>query len=200
MRMWCLRAVLVAALSVVGATGSIVAQQPVAAPAAPVTRGNGSDSQGMVRVDVVISRFQGEKRTGNFPYTLYATIGTNSSLRLGQNVPITTSVIPQGNDKATTPVTSYQYQDVGTNIDVGRLKTREDGRFEFDLTISASFFYAVAGGEARVATTADRPVFGQYTVSNHLIATDRQLVPFSIATDRITGESFRAEVTITALK
>lgn len=174
---------------------------PASPPAASTSQKDASpapsgqpESAGLLRVDVVVSRFSGDKRLASLPYTLYATIGSGASLRLSQNVPIVTSVGDQKN---------YNYQELPTKIDFVSSRERSDGRYEYQLNLSTNFFYAVPqspDAKLPVAPATDRPVFGDYTISNRLISRDGQTLTFSIATDRVTGETIRAEVTVTAVK
>lgn len=181
----------------------IHAQTPVSVSPAPAAAANAPaapkpESSGLlVRVDVVVAGLQGEKKLSSLPYTLYATPGSNSSLRLGQSVPIVTSVGPASNP--TTPVgKSVSYQSVGTNIDVSGFRVRSDGRYEMSLALSSSFVYAVPGGNSQQAV--DQPVIGSYTVNTPVIVRDGQTLSFSTATDKVTGETMRAELTVTAVK
>lgn len=133
-------------------------------------------------------RLEGEKKIGSLPYTLYAVPGNNSSLRFGQSVPVV-----QG-------AGSVSYQSVGTNIDVTGFRVRGDSRYELTLVASSSFLYPVPTSAGSTPLTAGQPVIGTYTINTPIIARDGQTIGFSIATDKITGETMRAEVTLTAIK
>ncbi len=60
-------------------------------------------------------------------------------LRLGSRVPIRSQVFtpPPADGKPATPMSQVNYENVGTNIDVGATAL-EDGRFEVTITISES--------------------------------------------------------------
>src|SRR5688500_17474362 len=96
------------------ATTSTIAQQPVPTPQAPATTAkpaapaDASESRAEsgrvpVRIELSLSRHQGDKRVSNLPFTLLTTVGSSIRLRVGSNVPI--------------GVASITYQSVGTNID-----------------------------------------------------------------------------------
>ena len=91
-----------------------------------------------IELQVVISRYQGEKRISSLPYVLslksYVNSlrggGTGASLRLGSRVPIRQQTfVPAADGKPATTTGSVNYENVGTNIDAGA-SALEDGRYE----------------------------------------------------------------------
>src|SRR5262245_20606720 len=82
-----------------------------------------------LQVQIVISRYQGEKRVSSLPYTLSMSTSSGMSqanLRLNSEVPVPTTIFsPAGDGKPSASSTSYTYRTVGTNIDV-RSVTRMD--------------------------------------------------------------------------
>ena len=89
--------------SILGA--SVRAQEP---PKGPVP----------LRLQVVISKYQGDKKISSLPYTVSVNSDrARASLRMGGQVPIVTTVtVGQGAEAKQQP--SVQYRDVGTSIDV----------------------------------------------------------------------------------
>src|SRR5688572_13366562 len=64
-------------------------QQPAPAKAPPQ----------VLKVDVLMSRFQGDKKTSSLPFTLWVNADGNPvSLRMGVDVPIGASTITSGNE------------------------------------------------------------------------------------------------------
>ena len=146
-----------------------------------------------LKVTVVISRMQGEKKTANLPFTL--SVNTNdqrTQLRMGADVPL-----PMTAATATTPV-SYSYKSIGTNIDCGA-DTLEDGRYRLMLTITDS---QVFSDSTKDATTTVRgvPSYQSFTTTTPLILRDGQSTQFTTATDKLTGEVVRVDVTLNVVK
>lgn len=200
-----LATVTISALVVVRSVALTHAQTPVPVPVTTTSAGSTTpaaavpkpESSGLlVRVDVVVIRLQGDKKISSLPYTVYATPGYNSSLRLGQQVPVVTALAsaPNGNEVSK----SVTYQSVGTNIDVNGFRVRSDGRYEMAIALSSSFVYAVPGSNTE--RTTDQPVIGSYTVNGPVIVRDGQTLSFSTATDKVTGETMRADLVVTAMK
>ena len=67
-----------------------------------------------VKIQLVLSRSQGEKKLSSVPYLMWVTAGESraTSLRMGVKIPVYS-----GGDNAG----AYNYQDVGTNIDCSML-------------------------------------------------------------------------------
>ena len=95
---------------------------------------------------------------------LRATEGQPAELRLGQEVPIpVTSFVSQFGTAGgipTTPVTSFQYRNIGININITP-KVFVDGEIELQLTLETSTQL-----ETRIIGGIELPVFGTRTVTN----------------------------------
>jgi hypothetical protein len=92
-----------------------------------------------LRVHLVITRFQGEKKVESLPYTLNVTAeGHKARLRMGVETPVPvtqyTTTTSEGSPK---PSTSFQYKNVGTNIDCSAREVGE-GHYELMLGIENS--------------------------------------------------------------
>ena len=183
MRTYVTAAVLILALATSGR-----AQEQKPAAASPTT----------LRVQLVVSRHQGEKKISSLPYTL--TVNTaerttgRSSLRLGTQVPITT-MSRQGNEANSPMVPTVQYRDIGTNIDCFAT-TLDDGRFKLDLTVEDSSVDKDAGGLA----TGAHPVFRSFRTTDSVMLRDGQTAQYSSATDKVSGEVWKVDVTLTVVK
>jgi hypothetical protein len=174
----------IAAMFVTG--GSVLAQSPqLPRPVFPV------------KVDVVISRFQGEKKTGSLPYSML--INTNAqrtSLRMGVDVPAGTTTTTREGVTTTQPT----YQNVGTNIDCS-VTTIGDGKFDVYVNVVDRSIFTGDPGDARPVTrSADPAAFRQFSISNYLSMKDGQTVQFTMATDKITGETLKIDVVLTVIK
>src|SRR5256885_12284314 len=77
-----------------------------------------------LRVQVVISEYDGEKKMSSLPYTLLINAenprGQKASIRMGLRVPVAASA------------NQFQYMDVGSNLD-GWAGRTDDGRFVLHL-------------------------------------------------------------------
>jgi hypothetical protein len=177
------------------AAGAItVAQEKPAAPAAEKP-----SMSTPLKIQVTISRFQGEKKLSSMPYTL--SVNTNnarteiSRLRMGGKVPIMTVAAPvvDGKQISVGPVT---YQDVGTNIDC-YASTTDDGRFKVTLTVEDTSVYPE---DQAVSTVRGHPAFRTLVLTNSAVLRDGQSSQFTTATDKVSGETVRIDVMISVVK
>ena len=186
-----------------GATANLSAQQP--APFQPVP----------VKVDVVLSRFQGEKKASSLPFTLFVNANTNNSvsLRLGVDVPVGTSAVTTGTEStpnnppgrsntstATSSTSSHvDYRNVGTSIDCWVSQIAE-GRFSVNLRVQDSSIFTNDSDAKMPIKVADPMAFRTFTFSNTLPMRDGQTLLWASGTDKITGETLKLEATLTILK
>jgi type II secretory pathway component GspD/PulD (secretin) len=120
----------------------------------------------------------------------------NSQLNVGANIPVpVTTFTPAGSD--TKPLTSWNYQNVGTNIDC-RVTATDDGRF--DLTVSVDESTVVTNADGASGSVAGVPVMRNFKSRNRLLLKDGQTRQYTAATDRVSGETIRIEVTLRAVK
>lgn len=189
--------------------GLLAASAPTAAQAPPpqaqrqaAALPNGGNVP--LRVQIVISRFQGEKRVSSMPYELSLRSGAgNASLRLGARIPVPSAAFVSVKDPAdptsvVQPLTSYNYENVGINIDCNATALENGG---FDLFIEVNESSAVTDvDELKAITGSNRPVFRSYQSENRLFMRDGETSQFTAATDRVTGEVVRVEVKLTVLK
>jgi type II/III secretion system protein len=170
------------------------AAPPAAKPSAPAA------AVALVKVQVVIGRYQGEKKISSVPYTLAVSTGpvNTTHLRMAAQVPVvSTSFTPNTpGGAAATPLMSYQYKDVGTNIDCSATVT-DDGRYLVAMTIDDSSVYP-EGEPAKSPTGA--PSFRSFRSSETVVLRDGQSTQFVAATDKITGEVVKIDVTVTVSK
>lgn len=147
-------------------------------------------------VQVVVNRYQGEKRISSLPYALAVNANDRSvsSIRMGARVPVVGT--PPGS-APNTPVL-VNYENVGTNIDCFA-RTTEDGRFQVNVTIEDSSVYQNVEG-AVAPTAAGRPVMRSFRSMNTLVLRDGQTRQFTAATDRVNGEVVRIEITLRIVK
>ena len=154
-------------------------------------------------LEVVISRYQGDKKTSSLPYSFAVNASIElekTSLRMGANVPVpSTSFTPvqSGDGKpGPNPLISYNYQDIGTNIDCSA-RPLGDGRFVVSITVSER---SVVQGANVSGAVAGAPVIRNFSASNSLVLRDGQTRQFTAAADRITGEVVKVDVTLKVAK
>jgi type II/III secretion system protein len=151
-----------------------------------------------VKVTVVLSRTRGEKKISSMPYTLSLT-GSHANLRMGTKIPIIVGA-PASADrdgKPSTQVNPIQYQDVGTYIDCD-VRSLDDGRFILNLSIDDSSVYSDDTTPASGAR--GNPSLRSFRAANSMILKDGQTGQFTSATDKLTGETVKVDVTLTVVK
>jgi hypothetical protein len=151
-----------------------------------------------VRVQVVVSKYQGEKKTSSLPYTMSINVGPRveaiyrASVRIGAQVPIITTA------KAGDPP-SVQYRDVGTQIDC-IVNILDDGRFKLDVSIDDSSVYTDDHPAQAPAHMSDRPTFRSFRSSDSILLKDGQTAQYTAATDKVSGETVKVDVTLTVVR
>ncbi|HEX5107079.1 MAG TPA: hypothetical protein VFV95_01470 [Vicinamibacterales bacterium] len=178
---------------------------PQPAPASPSLVPIGSNLI-PIEIQVVISRFKDEKKVSSLPYTLAVNANDpagNTRLRMGADVAVPTSVFTPATtgDKGqnVNPLTSFSYKSVGTNIDCSARST-PDGRFSVALSVSETSAVAAEAQASGTPRVANAPIFGNFQTNTTLLLGNGQTRQFNAATDRITGEIVRVDVTLRVLK
>lgn len=146
-------------------------------------------------LQVVLSRYQGDKRISNFPYTLSLNADdVLTKLRMGIQVPIQVKDAPG----------SVVYKDVGNNIDC-RADALADGRFKVSCSVDQSSVYSADGerrsaGSAAEVSLSSVPLFRTFRSESNLVLRDGQTAQYTAATDPLNGEVLKVEVTLTVVK
>jgi hypothetical protein len=151
-----------------------------------------------VKVQVVFSEYDGEKRISNVPYVLAINVPDNrpsdfGKVRIGVQVPLTV----QGKEGAQT-----QYRNVGTDIDV-RAEWLGGGSFRLNLSTRRSFLYSPAKTEETAELrmpASGTPIFREYVCDFDTVLKDGQTFQGSIATDPVSGRVLKVDVTLTVVK
>lgn len=141
-----------------------------------------------LKVQVVISRYEGDKKVSSLPYTLSVTAnGERVRLRMGSQIPVpssTPSTLPnQG------PVQSFSFVTVGTSID-SMATTTDDGRYRVEVSIEDTSI------QERVPTLPV-PTLRTFSIGNTMTLRDGQTAQFTSAADKTTGEVVKVDVTLT---
>ena len=115
-----------------------------------------------LKVSLVFSRYQGDKKISSVPHTLWVTTGERTSLRLGTQIPVPTTLVKEG-----VGVQSYNYRDVGTNIDCSAAAVL-DGAYRLGITITDSSVYYPDQSDPAVRSSIDRrPGIPQFQLDVH---------------------------------
>lgn len=187
----------------IGIMSFLIAVAAASAQNSPKTD-SGSPALIPVKVNVVISEYDGAKKVAVLPYTLsafaYQLRGHfRSSLRMGLNVPVT-----YGSNQIT-------YKDVGTNIDCD-VSPPVGGSFEVHVSLQRSSVYPPSSSEAKATlqlSTLSRdsaiiatndPVFGQFNATFDAVLRDGQTKESAIATDPVSGHVIKVDVTLHVVK
>jgi Bacterial type II and III secretion system protein len=178
------------------ASTAIVRAQEKDKPAAPAPKPAATP----LRIQVVISRYQGEKKISSLPYNLTTNAGNRATIRMGTQVPVMMLAMGQAEaaDAKTTPQAGpIQYKDVGTNLDCTSMAL-DDGRFLLSLTVDDSSVYpdertAIAGGKGN-------PSFRSFRASNSMMLRNGETGQITTATDKVTGETVKVDVTLVVVK
>lgn len=155
-----------------------------------------------LQVQVVISKYQGDKKVSSLPYLM--SFNTNlSSQNPGGSVRMGTQIaVPSTNTVEGKTTTTYSYKDIGTSIDCGA-SARPDGAFNVYIAVSDSAVYSDDQPKASSNSFFPQtglPVIRSYQTTNRLILKDGQTSQFTAATDRITGEVIKIDVTLKVVK
>jgi hypothetical protein len=180
----------VAAAIVTVIAGGVLVARPVAQAQQTAAEAKEAAPQTPLKVTMVISRYQGEKRTSNLPYTFFinaSRTGGSTNLRMGSMVPI-----PQG--VTGSAVASYNYQSIGMSIDC-RASVKDDGRYELQLTVQDSQVMSASQGGPVMP-----PTIQSFTATNNLLLRNGQSVQYTTATDKVSGEVVKIDVTLEVLK
>jgi hypothetical protein len=153
-----------------------------------------------LEVEVVLSRYQGDKKIGSIPYTLNVNAnGSQTTLNMGTEVPVPTTIIQGGQNGQSNPVRSYNYRPIGTNIQL-RASTVEGGLFELQITVEDSSVFSPDARQQNVPMMPDVPAFRSFKGVNALLLKDGQTRQYTVATDRVTGEVLKVDVSLKVLK
>jgi hypothetical protein len=189
---------------------TLSAQNPAPAPLNPEQPAPGSapPARGAkapaipLEVQIVLSRYQGEKRVSSMPYVMAVNAnGERGSLNMGAEVAIPNSTFAPSDPSKPQPIVSFNYRPIGTSIICGAITTAEEGRFELNISVDDSSVYlkedSVAASSAAVS---NMPAFRSFKSRNTLLLRDGQTRQYTAATDRVSGETIRIDVTLKVVK
>jgi hypothetical protein len=159
----------------------------------------------LIRALIGLTRYQGEKKVASVPYTVLLTSDSRKvRLRMGVEVPIAVATFAKEGDPKAGPVTSFQYRNVGTNIDCWA-EERGEGLYQLALTVENSSIYTAtesrtAVGLSDAGLAPDRPLFRTFNVTLNPTLRDGQSVQTVASTDPVSGEVVKIDVTLSVVK
>jgi hypothetical protein len=157
-----------------------------------------------LKVQVVLSEFDGTKKVSSLPYIFYVNADEprenrrQTSIRFGLRVPVAVGA------SGSSAVNTFQYMDVGTNLDCSATTTA-DGRFKLDLSIDRSSLYTPGTNKESeaglgVGISSGNPITQHFNSGYHLIVRDGQAVEATTTTDPVSGHLLVVSVTATVIK
>ncbi len=158
----------------------------------------------LLRTQIAIARFQGERKVASVPYSMLLTSdGRKVRLRMGVEVPIAVATFAK-DDAKSGPASSFQYRNVGTNIDCWA-EDRGDGLYQLTLNVESSSIYSspesrTAVGMSEAGLAPDRPLFRTFNAALNPTLRDGQTVQTVASTDPVTGEVVKIDVTLSVVK
>jgi hypothetical protein len=143
-----------------------------------------------LQVQVVFSRYQGEKKVTSVHYTLPVNAdNTGSHVHMGFQVPLRY-------ESKDTPG-NVVFKDVGTSINCRALPA-DGGRFRLDCGFDQSFVHS---NEAKPADASLLPpVLRNFRSDVSFFLRDGQSSQVTVATDPVSGDVVKVDVTLTVLK
>jgi type II/III secretion system protein len=151
-----------------------------------------------LKVSLVFSRYQGEKKISSVPHTLWVTTGDRTQLRLGTQIPVPTTVMKEG----TGAVQSYNYRDVGTNIDCSA-NAVPDGAYRLNITITDSSVYYPDQSDSAVRSSVSAtgaPAFRNFNSTFTIVLKDGQTAQSTSVTDPVSGQVIKLDATLNVQK
>jgi len=154
------------------------------------------------KVDVVVSRSLAGKEVSRLPFSLWVLVTGEhgySSIRMGVDVPVGKVTQTTTSTNTSTTTTGDNYRSVGTSIDayVDRI---EDGKYSVKVNLQDSSIFSPEPDGKITVNTADPKAYRTMAIQNTSQMRDGQTMPFGIATDRVSGETVRMDVTLTIVK
>ncbi|HEU0367769.1 MAG TPA: hypothetical protein VFR42_01080 [Candidatus Acidoferrum sp.] len=139
-----------------------------------------------LRVQIVFSEYDGEKKVANLPYTFTVNADERrakpgSQIRTGARIPVTT-----GKDQ-------FTYLDVGTNVDCSAT-LQDDGRYKLQMALERSSVSPDA------QSAGSNPVLRTFRVDLNPVLKDGQSVESIVSADPLNGHVYHVSVTLNVIK
>jgi len=188
------------AITLLAFASHVMAQNVSAAASSPPTAASASAGSAvadatkpMLRIQLVVSRFEDEKKRGSLPYTFVVmpSMANTMHIRFGVEAPVPSPNF-SGDPGKPGPV---EYRNLGTNIDCYNVRDLSGGRYQFDVNVQNS---AALPGED--PTKDSRPLFRRFETSFTAVLRDGQSMQTIASTNPVTGEVVKIDVTLNVLR
>ena len=149
-----------------------------------------------LKVRVTLSRYEGNKRVSAAPYEMTVrSDGDRAQLRMGNEVPVPFKAADPKQPIAAGGAVGYSYRPVGTNIDLVATPAT-NGRYKLDVVLEDSSVVLDKPVTPAMPALAGAPVFRSFRSTNTLLLRNGESTEFTTATDRITGDTLKVDVTL----
>jgi len=149
-----------------------------------------------VRIDLLLTEYDGQKKISSLPYTIYAESSSQQNrarpgkLRMGVRVPV--------------PVDSSHFQDmeVGTDIDCNAW-TLGEGTYDVSISVNRSSIYTPSQGEnegEQIHAVGGRMITRNFSTDFDLKLHDGETTDGTSATDPLNGHILKISVTLHVIK
>jgi hypothetical protein len=159
-----------------------------------------------LKVQVVISEYEGERKISSLPYTFFLTDDNLRVIRMGLRVPVLVGgAFPGADPTKPQPQPQFQYMEVGTNIDC-KARSIEGGRFRLDLSVDRSSLYSAASGKKPTdwgpgdPPLSSQPIVRQAKMSSIFPIRDGETVQAAMSTDPVSGRVLKVDVTANVVR
>lgn len=170
---------------------------PAALRAQEPAQASSDQSMTHLRLDVLLSEYDGDKKISSLPYALFLVArahGTESegNLAVGLKVPIATS---SGTNQ------QFEYEDVGTHV-VAQATTVSDASYNLKLNVASSSVYSAdqGGASERIPKAGGLPIVRSFNCNFTLGLRDGQTAEGTSATDPFNGHMLKVVVTLHVVK
>jgi hypothetical protein len=171
-------------------------------PQAPSTPGqNPAAVTTTLKLTVVISRFNGDKKVGSLPFVVMVVPGydrdhdgSQSNLQMGAEVPMGQTT---RTDEKNVSSTSWSYRSIGTSLVASSKGANDVGQYSVNLQVNDS---QVMSDNPDVAKSARPASFQNFSSNSRLLLRDGQTVQYTAATDKTSGEVAKLDVTLNVIK
>ncbi|MEO8313683.1 MAG: hypothetical protein ABI645_02715 [Pseudomonadota bacterium] len=145
----------------------------------------------VLRIQLVIARYVGEKKISSIPYAFTVTTGGDggSRIRMGVDAPIPVLMGASGS-------VTQEYKNFGTNIDCGNVSELPGGRYAFQLSVQNTAAVPDSAGDAKDS----RPLFRRFEAAFKPVLRDGQSMPTVSFSDPVTGEVVKVDVTMNVVR
>lgn len=152
-----------------------------------------------LRVQVVFTEFDGDKKVGSLPYTFLVNAddrGAPAAVRMTLHIPVEMSSAGGAKHVGQYPLS--------TNLD-GRAEKTEDGRFLLRLSLEKDSIY-MAGANQKPSSlggnevSTDEPVQQDFRTQVNLLIRDGQTIQSTVAADPVTGHVMKVDVTLNVIR